>query len=105
MDSANEMAGCAGPSRRSGQGHGKRLHGVQMRMPRSSPPVLSRTAIAAAAIEQRECREMGWGMCEAIKAADMKLVNDGSLDDFQKNVEMLLGLLKAGTTSPDKVQM
>jgi dephospho-CoA kinase len=61
--------------------------------------------IAAAALEQRECREMGWGMGEAIKAADMKLVNDGSLDDFQKKVEMLLGLLKAGKASPDKMHM
>lgn len=48
---------------------------------------------------------MGWGMCEAIKAADLKLVNDGSLDDFQKNVERLLGLLKAGTASPDEEKM
>jgi dephospho-CoA kinase len=56
--------------------------------------------IAAAAIEQRECREMGWGMCEAIRAADMKLVNDGRLEDFQKSVEKLLVLLQAGTPSP-----
>lgn len=62
-------------------------------------------SFAAAAIEQRECREMGWGMCEAIKAADIKLVNDGTLDDFRKNVEMILGLLKAGTASPDEEQM
>lgn len=61
-------------------------------------------SFAAAAMEQRECREMGWGMCEAINVADMKLVNDSSLDDFQKNVEMLLALLKAGATSPDEVQ-
>jgi dephospho-CoA kinase len=56
--------------------------------------------IAAAAIEQRECREMGWGMCEAIRAADMKLINDGRLEDFQKSVEKLLVLLQAGTASP-----
>jgi len=62
-------------------------------------------SFAAAALEQRECREMGWGMSEAIKAADMKLVNDGSLDDFRKNFEMILGLLKAGTASPDEEQM
>lgn len=57
-------------------------------------------SFAAAAMEQRECREMGWGMCEAIKAADMKLINDGRLDDFQKSVEKLLVLLQAGTPSP-----
>jgi hypothetical protein len=54
---------------------------------------------AAAALEQRECREMGWGMCEAMKTADMKLRNDGSLDDFRKDVKRLLGLLVAGTAS------
>lgn len=49
--------------------------------------------LAAAALEQRECREMGWGMCEAMKTADLKLRNDGSLDDFHENVKRLLGLL------------
>lgn len=28
---------------------------------------------AAAALKERECRELGWGMCEAMRAADMKL--------------------------------
>lgn len=48
---------------------------------------------AAAALEQRECREMGWGMCEAMKTADMKLRNDGNLDDFREDVKRLLSLL------------
>lgn len=56
-------------------------------------------SLAAAALEQRECREMGWGMCEAMKTADLKLINDGSLDDFRKDVKKLLGLLVAGTAS------
>jgi dephospho-CoA kinase len=51
---------------------------------------------AAAALEQRECRELSWGMCEAMKAADMKLRNDGSLDDFRRNVKELLCILLAG---------
>lgn len=56
-------------------------------------------SFAAAALEQRECREIGWGMCEAIKAADMLLRNDGSLDDFRKDVLRLLGLLMADAAS------
>lgn len=51
---------------------------------------------AAAALEQRECRELSWGMCEAMKAADIKLRNDGSLDDFRRNVKELLCILLAG---------
>lgn len=53
----------------------------------------------AAALQERESREMGWGMCEAINAADMSLRNDRSLDDFRKNVEMVLDLLKADAAS------
>lgn len=59
---------------------------------------------AAAALEQRECRELSWGMCEAMKAADMKLRNDGSLDDFRQNVRKLLCILVAGKASEHKGQ-
>ena len=62
-------------------------------------------SFAAAALEQRECREMGWGMCEAMKVADMKLRNDGRLEDFREDVKRLLGLLVAGTASCDKEQL
>ncbi|MCX6679763.1 MAG: AAA family ATPase [Methanothrix sp.] len=55
-------------------------------------------SLAAAALEQRECREMGWGMSEAMKIADLKLLNDGNLDDFREDVKRLLGLLLAGTS-------
>ncbi len=55
--------------------------------------------LAAAALELRECREMGWGMCEAMKIADLKLRNDGNLDDFREDVKRLLGLLVTGATS------
>ncbi|OPY52297.1 MAG: hypothetical protein A4E49_01904 [Methanosaeta sp. PtaU1.Bin112] len=54
---------------------------------------------AAAALEQRECREMGWGMCDAMKIADMKLRNDGSLQDLREDVKRLLDLFLAGATS------
>ncbi|NMC09724.1 MAG: flagellar hook-basal body complex protein FliE [Methanothrix sp.] len=54
---------------------------------------------AADALELRECRELSWGMCEAMKAADLKLKNEGRLDDFRKNVERLLEVLGTTTTS------
>jgi dephospho-CoA kinase len=50
---------------------------------------------AAAALEARECRELSWGMSEAMKTADLKLRNDGSLQDFQRNVKKLLDVLEA----------
>jgi cytidylate kinase len=56
-------------------------------------------SLAAAALELRECREMGWGMCEAMKIADLKLINDGNLNDFREDVKRLLGLLVAGTST------
>jgi len=60
---------------------------------------------AAAALEQRECREMGWGMCEAMKIADLKIRNDGNLDDFREDVTRMLGLLMAGTTSRNEERL
>ncbi len=60
---------------------------------------------AAAALEQRECREMGWGMCEAMKVADIKLRNDGNLDDFREDVKRLLGLLVTGAPSCHEEQL
>lgn len=50
---------------------------------------------AVEALEERECREMGWGMCEAMKTADMKLRNDGCLDDFRENVRKLFAMFTA----------
>jgi len=49
--------------------------------------------LAAAALEQRECREMGWGMSQAIEAASLKLINDGSLEEFRENFRRLLDIL------------
>jgi dephospho-CoA kinase len=62
-------------------------------------------SLAAAALEQRECREMGWGMSEAMKTADLKLRNDGSLDDFRKKVKKILDILGADTTYCKKEQL
>lgn len=44
----------------------------------------------AEAIEERECRELSWGMSEAMKTADLKLRNDGERDEFRKCVKQLL---------------
>ena len=71
---------------------------------KSLPAVVRKTAVLAA-LEERESREMGWGMYEAIKAADMSLRNDRSLDDFRKNVEMVLDLLNADAASSDNLQI
>jgi len=61
--------------------------------------------LAVAALEQRECREMGWGMCEAMKIADMKLRNDGNLDNYREDVKRLLDLLAIGASSCDEEQV
>lgn len=60
--------------------------------------------LAAAALEQRECREMGWGMCRAIEAASIKLRNDGCLDEFRENVRRLLGILTEDPASGNDLQ-
>jgi len=44
----------------------------------------------AAALEQREGREMGWGMREAMEEADLVLRNDAGLEEFRKSVQKLL---------------
>ncbi len=46
----------------------------------------------ASALEQREGREMGWGMSEAMKTADLVLRNEGNLEEFRESVR---GLLRA----------
>lgn len=42
------------------------------------------------ALEQREGREMGWGMSEAMKEADLVLRNEGNLEEFRESVRELL---------------
>jgi dephospho-CoA kinase len=44
----------------------------------------------AEALEARECRELSWGMTDAMKTADLKLRNDGKQDEFRKCVKQIL---------------
>jgi dephospho-CoA kinase len=44
----------------------------------------------ANALEKRELREIGWGMCDAFKEADLIMDNDGSLDEFRAKVQAFL---------------
>ena len=48
------------------------------------------------AFEKRDGREQGWGICEAIKEADLKLSNEGDLQSFRNSVQMLLDELAFG---------
>jgi cytidylate kinase len=48
----------------------------------------------ADALEKREIREMGWGIGEAFKEADMRMNNNGDLDEFKAIVESLLKEIK-----------
>ena len=41
-------------------------------------------------LQKRDCRELGWGMNEAILQADLRLSNDGDLLIFKKSVQKLL---------------
>ncbi len=44
----------------------------------------------AEALERRECRELSWGMCEAMREADLRVKNEGDLDDFRASIRKLL---------------
>ena len=44
----------------------------------------------ADALAKRECRELGWGMCEAFDEADLRIDNNGDLDEFKAKVEAFL---------------
>jgi dephospho-CoA kinase len=44
----------------------------------------------AEALVKRECRELGWGMSEAFNEADLRIDNNGNLDEFQAKVETFL---------------
>jgi dephospho-CoA kinase len=39
---------------------------------------------------RRDARERGWGLEEVIRAADVRIVNEGSLQDFYENVRRAL---------------
>ena len=42
------------------------------------------------AMDKRDAREMGWGMGEAIRSADMRIENDGSLEELEGKVREVL---------------
>jgi dephospho-CoA kinase len=44
----------------------------------------------AESLAKRECRELGWGMCEAFNEADLRIDNNGDLDDFKAKIEAFL---------------
>jgi cytidylate kinase len=50
------------------------------------------------AFEKRDGREQGWGICEAIKEADLKLSNEGDLQSFRNSVQTLLKELAFGSS-------
>ncbi len=50
----------------------------------------------AEALEKRESRELSWGMCEAMSVADLRLENDGDLEEFKSSVSKLLNSLISG---------
>lgn len=49
----------------------------------------------AEALVRRECRELGWGMCEAFGEADLRIDNNGDLDEFKSKVEAFLREIKS----------
>lgn len=49
-------------------------------------------AASPASLKRREGREMGWGMGEAIEAADVRICNEGSIEDLRSSVRELLRL-------------
>ncbi len=48
------------------------------------------------ALEKREHRELGWGMCDAIREADLRVNNEGDLDKFRTSVRKLLEDIVSG---------
>jgi dephospho-CoA kinase len=45
---------------------------------------------SADALRNRDEREMKWGLLNALKSADLHIINEGTLDDFEKAVHLLL---------------
>ncbi|HNU36148.1 MAG TPA: hypothetical protein PKJ15_06070, partial [Methanomassiliicoccales archaeon] len=44
--------------------------------------------------DERDRRELGWGLGETIALADALIVNEGSLDDFRRDARALLKELR-----------
>jgi len=51
---------------------------------------------SATALEERECREKGWGLARAMETADCRINNSGSLEDLRRKVVQLLGNIEKG---------
>lgn len=51
---------------------------------------IDRLQKTAKALAKRECRELSWGMCEAFNEADLRIDNNGDLDEFKAKVEAFL---------------
>jgi len=49
-------------------------------------------AVSHESLKQRESREMGWGMGEAIKAVDVRICNEGIIEDLKNSVREFLRL-------------
>jgi len=48
----------------------------------------------AKAVASRDARELGWGMGEAIRAADLRIYNIGSVEDLEQQIETILQEIK-----------
>jgi len=45
---------------------------------------------SADALRLRDERERSWGLCEALRLADIHITNDGQIEDYTKKVQALL---------------
>src|SRR5690606_35398257 len=51
---------------------------------------------SASALKERECREKGWGLCQAMEGADYRIDNSGRLEDLRRKVVGQLGEIERG---------
>jgi dephospho-CoA kinase len=47
---------------------------------------------------ERDKRERSWGLGEVISNADIKIVNEGRIDDFRKKIEKILNTIEKTIT-------
>jgi len=53
-------------------------------------------------LENRDTRELGWGIGSAIAKADIMIVNDSTLEEFRERVKETLLSLKADAEDPNR---
>ena len=58
---------------------------------------------SATALEERECREKGWGLARAMERADYRIDNSGSLEDLRRKVVKLVGEIEKGVSGESMV--